>query len=119
MQDLLPLERAAEAAASAAALLLQRRPERVDHKGAIDLVTEVDLASEARIRELLGASTPDIPVQGEEGGGVVADGCCPPPHTTTTSTPPRPPPPTSPSPIILPLTQNAQAPAPLRPAHAS
>ena len=70
MQDLLPLERAAEAAASAAALLLQRRPERVDHKGAIDLVTEVDLASEARIRELLGASTPDIPVQGEEGGGV-------------------------------------------------
>ena len=72
MQDLLPLERAAEAAASAAALLLQRRPERVDHKGAIDLVTEVDLASEARIRELLGASTPDSPVQGEEAGGIVS-----------------------------------------------
>jgi myo-inositol-1(or 4)-monophosphatase len=47
--------------------LLRARPTRVDHKGAVDLVTEVDLASERLIREHL-AST-GIPIQGEEGGG--------------------------------------------------
>lgn len=47
---------------------LRRRPAHVDYKGAIDLVTEVDLASEAAIREVLAAS--GIPVQAEEGGGV-------------------------------------------------
>lgn len=64
-----PLLDAAEKAAVAAARLLSARPQRVDHKGAIDLVTEVDLASEACIRRILGELTPDIPVQGEEGGG--------------------------------------------------
>jgi myo-inositol-1(or 4)-monophosphatase len=34
-----------------------------------DYVTDVDLASEAAIIELLAAETPDIPVHGEEGGG--------------------------------------------------
>jgi myo-inositol-1(or 4)-monophosphatase len=34
-----------------------------------DYVTEVDLASERAIREVLGRATPDVPVVGEEGGG--------------------------------------------------
>ena len=70
MNDLLFLPDVAATAARAAALLLEARPARVDHKGAIDLVTEIDLASEACIRETLARLTPDIPVQGEEGGGV-------------------------------------------------
>ncbi len=64
---------AKEAALAAGALIREgRRPlERgaVDHKGAVDLVTEVDLACEARIREILHRRTPDIPVYAEEGGG--------------------------------------------------
>ncbi len=56
-------------AARAAGELLKRRPERVHHKGAIDLVTEIDLASERTIREVLGRLDPAVPVQGEEGGG--------------------------------------------------
>ncbi len=68
--DLLRYAIAAELAAVAASHLLRRRPRHVDHKGAIDLVTEVDLASEAEIRRVLGEQTPDIPVQGEEGGGI-------------------------------------------------
>jgi myo-inositol-1(or 4)-monophosphatase len=50
--------------------LLRARPREVRHKGAIDLVTEIDLASEARIREVLATESPGVPVQGEEGGGV-------------------------------------------------
>jgi myo-inositol-1(or 4)-monophosphatase len=49
--------------------ILRQRPTTVHHKGAIDLVTEIDLASEACIREEFSRLTPDIPVQGEEGGG--------------------------------------------------
>lgn len=60
--------RAAEIAARAAGELLRARPAQVRHKRAADLVTELDLASEARIRELLAPT--GIPVQGEEGGGV-------------------------------------------------
>jgi myo-inositol-1(or 4)-monophosphatase len=61
-------------AAKAAGELIRagRRPlERgaVDHKGAVDLVTEVDLACEALIRQILGRHTPGIPVHAEEGGG--------------------------------------------------
>ncbi len=41
----------------------------VQHKGAIDLVTQVDLAAEAAIRSCLSAHTPDIPILAEEGGG--------------------------------------------------
>lgn len=59
-------------AAQAAAVLQRARPTRVDHKGAIDLVTEVDLACERAIRAVLAKHTPDVPVLGEEGGG--ADG---------------------------------------------
>ncbi len=56
-------------AAQAAATLQRSRPTQVNHKGAIDLVTEVDLACEAAIRAVLGKHTPDVPVLGEEGGG--------------------------------------------------
>lgn len=59
----------AEAAARAAGELLRARPTRVEHKGAIDLVTEIDLASEARVRETLDRLAPGIAFQGEEGGG--------------------------------------------------
>lgn len=41
----------------------------VTRKGAVDLVTELDLAAEQAIREVLGAATPDIPILAEEGGG--------------------------------------------------
>lgn len=41
----------------------------VEHKGAADLVTEVDRAAEGTIRDVLHRHTPNIPVLGEEGGG--------------------------------------------------
>ncbi|MFZ5481349.1 MAG: inositol monophosphatase family protein [Myxococcota bacterium] len=62
---------AAEEAARAAGQLLRSRPHEVrSKKSAVDFVTEVDLASEARVREVLGARTPGVPIQGEEQGGV-------------------------------------------------
>lgn len=70
--DLRHLADVAEAAARAAAELLRARPARVDHKGAVDLVTEVDLASERVIRAHLERAAPGIPIQGEEGGGVTS-----------------------------------------------
>lgn len=68
-------EAIAEAAARAAgaviraALDAQGGPLRVQHKGAIDLVTEVDLASEHAILEVLAQRSPGVPVLAEEGGG--------------------------------------------------
>jgi len=62
------LDIAVEAALAAAALQRQG-PKEVRHKGAIDLVTEVDLASEAAIREVLQRHHPGVPILGEEGGG--------------------------------------------------
>ncbi len=59
----------AERAARAAGALQHSRPHQVDHKGAVDLVSEIDLASEATIRELLLRERPDVPVLAEEGGG--------------------------------------------------
>lgn len=41
----------------------------VQQKGAVDLVTRIDLACEAAIREVLVRWTPGVPVLGEEGGG--------------------------------------------------
>ena len=38
-----------------------------------DYVTEVDLASERRIRRMLEEATPDVPVVGEESGGEAGD----------------------------------------------
>jgi myo-inositol-1(or 4)-monophosphatase len=42
-------------------------------KGAKDFLTEVDLASEAALKRVLGAATPDIGFFGEEGGGDALD----------------------------------------------
>lgn len=42
------------------------------HKGAVDLVTSVDLACEDTIREILTRQAPGIPVFAEEGGGSLA-----------------------------------------------
>lgn len=69
MTDLAVLAQAACTAARAAGELLRSRPRDVHHKGTIDLVTEIDLASEACIREVLERLVPGVPVQGEEGGG--------------------------------------------------
>jgi myo-inositol-1(or 4)-monophosphatase len=49
-------------------------PLGVAHKGAVDLVTEVDLACEEGIREVLFEHTPDISVVGEEQGGALGKG---------------------------------------------
>ena len=70
MDELSWLATQAGEVARTAGALLQRRPTEVQHKGAIDLVTEVDLASELRIREEFARRTPELPVQGEEAGGV-------------------------------------------------
>lgn len=67
--ELAGLARVAAQAARAAGELLKSRPTQVDHKGACDLVTEVDLASERVIRAMLGRDAPGIAIQGEEGGG--------------------------------------------------
>lgn len=72
MNDLAGLAALASRAARTAGELLKARPERVDHKGAVDLVTEVDLASERVIREHLLREAPGIAIQGEEGGGATS-----------------------------------------------
>jgi myo-inositol-1(or 4)-monophosphatase len=69
VNDLVGLATLAEQAARKAGALLRTRPARIDRKGAVDLVTEVDLASEQCIRAVLGAGAPGMPIQGEEGGG--------------------------------------------------
>jgi myo-inositol-1(or 4)-monophosphatase len=71
------LEAARDAAAAAGAILApyaDRKPATVDTKSAdIDLVTEVDRACEAAIRDVLGRRTPGVGILGEEGGGAWAD----------------------------------------------
>lgn len=54
-------------AARTAMGLLAERPQDVDHKGRIDLVTDVDRRCEHAIRDLLVPT--GIPLLGEEGGG--------------------------------------------------
>lgn len=56
-------------AARAGGAVLADRPTDVIHKGAIDLVTDIDRRAEEAVRAVLAAGTPDIPVLGEEGGG--------------------------------------------------
>lgn len=66
------LDVALKAADAAARLLAEAHahgPRQVDHKGAVDLVTEVDRACEEAVRDVLARHTPDIAVLGEEGGG--------------------------------------------------
>lgn len=67
------LDVALEAARAAGAILAGHAATGVRHKGAVDLVTEVDLACERAVREVLARHTPDVPVLGEEGGGRDAD----------------------------------------------
>ncbi len=71
-RDLVALRRVAVEAAQAGADVVRAAldgPDRVDRKGAVDLVTEVDLAAEAAVRSVLGRRTPDLPILAEEGGG--------------------------------------------------
>jgi myo-inositol-1(or 4)-monophosphatase len=61
---------AIEAATSAGGLLLRRIDSirEVRHKGAVDLVTDVDVQSEREISEMLLAAFPSHTILGEEGG---------------------------------------------------
>ena len=45
--------------------------QRVQYKGVVDPVTEIDLACEAAVRRVLERQTPEIPILGEEEGGAV------------------------------------------------
>lgn len=70
LPELSQAARVAERAARAAgAIIRDRRADQVRHKGAVDLVTEVDLAAEEAIRAILEQDTPGVPVLAEEGGG--------------------------------------------------
>ena len=60
---------ALEAGAKAAEIIRNSTRRQHRHKGAIDLVTETDLASEAAIVKTLQAKSPSIPILAEEGGG--------------------------------------------------
>lgn len=63
------LETARVAVREASKLLAHARPERITGKSnPRDLITEWDLRSEQRIREVLAERAPGIPVLGEEGG---------------------------------------------------
>lgn len=66
-------EVAIEAARAAAAVLRrivdQGGASRIRNKGAVDLVTEADLAAEEAVLAVLSRHTPDLPVLAEEGGG--------------------------------------------------
>jgi myo-inositol-1(or 4)-monophosphatase len=69
--DLRPqLDAVAEMAAAAGAFLLENfgRVRRVDRKGAVDLVTDVDRASEERLLGALAARFPEDTIEAEEGG---------------------------------------------------
>lgn len=70
------LTTAIEAARAAGAIIMDSylSTHSVRQKGAIDLVTEVDLASEKAIREIFSRRTPDVPILGEEQGGDLEDG---------------------------------------------
>jgi myo-inositol-1(or 4)-monophosphatase len=59
---------ATEAAVKAGAVLQERyeQPHQIRHKGAIDLVTEADLASEELILDVLRDNVPDIRILSEE-----------------------------------------------------
>ena len=69
-----PADVALSAARRAGAIIADGRGVllEVAHKGAIDMVTQIDLAAEAAIREELTRHTPEIPILAEEGGGAWA-----------------------------------------------
>jgi len=60
---------AEKAARAAGAIIRSSSASHVAHKGVVDLVTEVDLACESAIREILERESPGIPILGEEEGG--------------------------------------------------
>ena len=60
---------ATEAVERAGQIILNGDPGTVTDKGDRDLSSEMDLASEHAVRELLSERTPDIPLLGEEEGG--------------------------------------------------
>ena len=68
-----PIDVALEAAHAAASIIRDGTQStlRVHHKGAIDMVTQVDLAAEECIRNILTKHTPDVPILAEEGGGAM------------------------------------------------
>ncbi len=73
------LATAVEAVVHAGALQMARVGDsiRIDKKGTIDLVTEVDVAVERAVRDLLGARFPDHAILGEElGAGGTPEGPC-------------------------------------------
>ncbi|HET6502475.1 MAG TPA: inositol monophosphatase family protein [Amycolatopsis sp.] len=75
MDDYLPLLPVArEAVAMARRIILSRAPSSVTAKGERDLVTDIDLAVEAAVREFLSGQTPSIGVLGEERGRTGAEG---------------------------------------------
>lgn len=63
------LEAAVEAARAGARVVREHPCRGVSYKGAVDLVTEVDVACEEAIRRTLERATPGVPVLAEEGGG--------------------------------------------------
>ncbi len=67
---------AAHAAVDEAVAILRQertRPQKRIDKATKDFLTEVDLASEAALKNALAASTPDIGFFGEEGGGAALE----------------------------------------------
>ncbi len=60
---------ASKATELAGKIILNGDPGTVTDKGDRDLSSEMDLASEHAVRELLSECTPDIPLLGEEEGG--------------------------------------------------
>lgn len=63
------LEAAVEAARAGARVVREHPGRAVSYKGAVDLVTEVDVACEEAIRRTFERLTPGVPVLAEEGGG--------------------------------------------------
>ena len=61
------------ASQKAADIIKKAERNRIQFKGAVDLVTETDLASEQEICTFLHSETPHIPILAEEGGGAQGD----------------------------------------------
>lgn len=63
------LDIACRAATAAAEVVRDHVGRSVVYKGAVDLVTEVDVAAEEAIRKVLGTATPGVAILAEESGG--------------------------------------------------
>jgi len=67
------LAAATEAAQAAGKIIREAKTLHVQHKGTVDLVTQIDLAAEHAICEILTQRTPGIPILAEEGGGAATE----------------------------------------------